>query len=130
MTPTTPQAPKPDGEAPAVFYPSIDAFLDYTCSLKPDASGSYLGVTAYEGFLMALLWRWELEDENGTQDELDEVNADLALLNDELGDAGRTAVMRQLVAWASRGDGWLYERINALANSKSPYEISTCKVEA
>jgi len=115
--------PKPKRGAPPKFYPTIDDFLEYTLSRKPNSKGSYYGVTAHEGFLMALLWRWQLEDENASQEQMDEVNADLATLNDELGDVGRTAVIQQLVAWASKGDSWLYQRIQTLANSKSPSEL-------
>lgn len=107
-TPTaTPQGG--DGGAPVSgvlpTYATLDEFMSLVLSIAPDGEG-YYKLSAYEAFILAILNRWRLEDE-GTQEELDEVNADLAVLNDELGDAGRLAVMRQFGLWASNGETWI-----------------------
>jgi hypothetical protein len=100
-------------------YATLDEFMSLVLSITPDGEG-YYKLSAYEAFILAILNRWRLEDE-GTQDELDEVNADLAVLNDELGDAGRLAVMRQFGLWASNGDGWI-------DSGKVSNTIIACKV--
>lgn len=114
-----------EGGAPALTtYAKLDDFFETVYSAKPDAEG-YYGVGAYEGYLLCLFLRWKLEDEDAEQDELDKVNADLAVLNEEIGDAGRTQALRQLSLWISNGEGWLGSRLDELANP-----ISACKVEA
>jgi len=119
---TTPQSG--DGGAPVSgvlpTFATLDEFMSGVLSIAPDDEG-YYKLSTYEAFILAILNRWRAEDD-GNQEELDEINADLAVLNDELGDAGRLAVMRQFGVWASNGDGW----IDA---SKVSNTIIACKVE-
>jgi hypothetical protein len=111
----SPNTTRPDEQVPGApfrFYPTLDEFVEYAMSLAPNADGEFVGLTTYEAFLLALLWRWNLEDDPDSPDEeLEEVSAQLAVLNAEIGDAGRLEAMRQLVAWINDGDGWLSQRV-------------------
>jgi len=62
-----------------------------------------------EAYILALLVRWQLEDEGVAPDTpaLVDTMRDLAELNEEMTDDERGAVMRQLIVWITNGDGWL-----------------------
>jgi|APGre2960657468_1045069.scaffolds.fasta_scaffold10271_5 hypothetical protein len=64
---------------------------------------------AVEAYILALLVRWQLEDEGVTPDTpaLVDTMRDLTELNEEMTDDERGAVMRQLIVWITNGDGWL-----------------------
>lgn len=103
------------GETP-LAYPTLSDFMtqmNYDLSdSSPDALDT---VGAVEQMLLLLLTRWQLEDEGDKDNQLPEVHADMACLNRDTTDAERGQVMAHLVAWATNGDGWLYEYIERIA---------------
>jgi len=100
-------------------YATVDEFVDYVLSLTPSPDGVY-DIKPYDAYIMALLSRWYTEAELSENDteaerkELSEINEDLTVINEELGDADRGAAIRQLAEWAKGGEGWLPELIGSL----------------
>lgn len=93
-------------------YPTLTAFLDATAEMaKGERPTRQMTVEAY---ILALLVRWQLEDEGTPPDNpaLVDTNNDLAELNKEMGDDERGAVMRQLILWITNGDGWLRDYLS------------------
>lgn len=88
-------------------YQTLGEFLDKTAEM---AKGERpVGQMTVEAYILALLVRWQLEDEGTPPDNpaLVDTNNDLVELSKEMGDYERGAVMRQLILWISNGDGWL-----------------------
>lgn len=105
------------------LYPTLTAFLDATKQMtQGKRPASQMSV---EAFILALLVRWQLEDEGSAPDNavLVDTNKDLTELNEEMNDDERGAVMRQLVLWVTHGDGWLSDYIVRLSKSTSPESI-------
>ncbi len=93
-------------------HPTLSAFLDATATNT--AEGRPARQMTIEAFLLALLIRWQLEDEGAPPDTpaLVDTIRDLAELNKEMGDDERGAVMRQLILWIANGDGWLRDYLS------------------
>lgn len=109
-------------------YATVDDFVNYILCLAPSPDGLF-DIKPYDAYIMTLLNRWYSEAELSETDtdiirkDLAEINEDLIIINEELGDADRGAVIRQLGEWAKGGEGWLTEHINKLRNT-----ITACKV--
>jgi hypothetical protein len=94
-------------------YPTLSAFLDAT----KDGTGAprHVSQMAVEAYILNLLLRWQLEDENGDAKMLEDTNSELGELRKEMTDDEVGAVMSQFVAWIRNGDGWLADYITRTA---------------
>jgi hypothetical protein len=100
----------PRGVVP--LFPTIDAFFDTVFAITPNEETGEYEIGAYEAFILGIINRWNAEADLSegipeAEANLKTHNDDLAVLNDELGDAERGAVLRQFAVWVANGEDWL-----------------------
>ena len=110
LTPQVGEGAAPQGVVP--LFPTIDAFFDRVFAITLNEETGEYEIGAYEAFILAIINRWSAEADlsegiPNAEVNLKALNDDLAVLNDELGDAERGAVIRQFAVWVANGEDWL-----------------------
>jgi len=110
LTPQVGEGAAPQGVVP--LFPTIDTFFDRVFAITLSEETGEYEIGAYEAFILAIINRWSAEADlsegiPNAEVNLKAINDDLAVLNDELGDAERGAVIRQFAVWVANGEDWL-----------------------